>query len=114
MAFKFANYARFVASRKVGGENIDWHQWMVFMDEPPDRCDLVRSVEYRLHDTFPNPIRVVTDRSSRFALSSAGWGEFRIFITVHLKDGGVERTHHDLDLSREPPVGMRLPRVQVP
>src|SRR6185503_9920070 len=103
MTFKFDNYARFVARRTVGDEDIDWHQWMVFMDEPPATCDLVQSVEYRLHDTFPNPIRVISDRGSRFALSSAGWGEFRIAITVHLKDGTVQRTYHDLDLSKEPP-----------
>lgn len=112
MAFKFDNYARFVASRKVGDEDYDWHQWMVFMDEPKATCDLVHSVEYRLHDTFPNPTRMSTDRDARFALTSAGWGEFRIAITVRMKDGTIQRTHHDLDLSKKLPAGIHMPRVR--
>lgn len=96
MEFKFDNYARHVGSR---GE-YEWYEWKVFMDEPTEKLEKVSSVEYRLHETFPNPIRTVEDRSSRFALESSGWGEFRILITIYLKDETEEHTEYDLDLSK--------------
>lgn len=96
MAFKFDNYSRRVGRRG----RYEWFEWKVFMDEPPERLDEVESVEYRLHETFPNPVRVVEDRDSHFALRSAGWGEFEIFITVHLENGEEERTTYYLDLRK--------------
>ena len=55
-------------------------------------------VEYRLHKTFPDPIRLVDDHKSKFALEQGGWGEFWIFITVFLKDGREVQTKHYLEL----------------
>lgn len=94
--FKFANYARQVGKRG----DYNWFQWKVFMDEPDEKLDRVAAVEYRLHETFPNPIRVVEDRASKFTLESAGWGEFWIFITVYLKDEKEAVTQHYLDLGK--------------
>ena len=94
--FKFNNYSRFV--RKRG--DYYWFVWKVFMDEPAEKTEKVESVEYRLHETFPNPIRTVEDRDSRFALKAMGWGEFMIFITVFLKDGTEVHTEYDLDLDK--------------
>lgn len=96
MEFKFDNYSRPAGRRGI----YEWSEWKVFMDEPDENLDKVRSVEYRLHETFPNPIRMIDDRNSRFALKSAGWGEFWIFITVHLQDGTEEHVKFYLDLSR--------------
>jgi peptidoglycan hydrolase-like protein with peptidoglycan-binding domain len=94
--FKFTNYARHVGRRG----DYDWFQWKVFMDEPDEKLDGVTAVEYRLHETFPDPIRVVEDRASKFALESAGWGEFWIYITVYLKEGTEAVTQHYLDLRK--------------
>ena len=96
MGLKFNNYSRHVESRG----KYEWFEWQVFMDEPVEKLDKVRSVEYRLHETFPNPIRIVEDRNSGFALRSAGWGEFWIFITIYLKEGTEEHTKYYLDLSK--------------
>lgn len=68
------------------------------MSEPPEKLALVDYVEYRLHDTFPDPVRVAEDAQNKFVLSSSGWGEFRIIITVYLKDGKEIETTHDLKL----------------
>ena len=95
-AFKFDNDAEHVGSRGT----YDWFKWRLFMDEPQARLDQVESVEYQLHETFPNPIRVVRDQDSGFALQSAGWGEFPIYITVHLKDGAEVHEEYDLDLAQ--------------
>lgn len=94
MEFKFNNTSRHAGSRG----DYKWFEWEVFMDEPEEKLDKIKSVEYRLHETFPNPIRVVDNRNSKFALKSAGWGEFFILITVYLKDGTEENTKYWLKL----------------
>lgn len=70
------------------------------MDEVPEKIDKVSSVEYRLHPTFPEPIKTVKNHNSRFALGSAGWGTFTINITVYLKDGTEVNTTYDLDFGK--------------
>lgn len=105
MEFKFNNYSRYIGARRIGDRyggryKREWYEWNVFMDEPADKLEKVRSVEYRLHETFPNPIRIVEDRNSRFSLISTGWGNFTIYITVYLKDGTEEHTKYDMDLNK--------------
>jgi len=73
------------------------------MDEPSERLDLVDHVEYRLHETFFEPIRVMRDRKSLFAVDSSGWGEFVINITIYLKTGAEAYVKYELDLSKPPP-----------
>ncbi len=93
--FKFGNTAKEVGVRTFGKRETPWFEWTVFMSEPPEKLTMVDYVEYRLHDTFPNPIRTSDDEKTKFSLSSAGWGEFTIYITVYLKDGReVETTHY--------------------
>ena len=99
--FKFDNYSRHLGIR---GE-YEWYKWKVFMDEPPDVLDKVSSIVYKLHETFANPIRIVNDRKSRFALSSVSWSGFWIHITVYLKDEREILTKYWLDLNRPQPAG---------
>jgi transcription initiation factor IIF auxiliary subunit len=108
MRFAFDNRAHFVSSSAIDGEEYNWYDWTVFMNEPAEKLALVKSVEYRLHETFPNPVRTITDRDSRFALDSSGWGEFTIRIAVHLLDGSVVRTKHELALSKATQHGEEL------
>jgi transcription initiation factor IIF auxiliary subunit len=96
--FRFDNYAR-----PEKPEGADYFDWIVFMDEPPEVLEQVDMVEYRLHETFPNPIRVQTNTEENFALRSAGWGVFRIFITVHLKDGSEAHETYDLSFDKSWP-----------
>jgi hypothetical protein len=60
----------------------DWWWWSVWLDGREEDLDKVKSVKYVLHPTFPDPVRVVTDRQSRFRLSALGWGEFSITAEV--------------------------------
>ena len=96
MEFKFDNYSRHVGSRG----QYDWFEWKVFVNEPDHKLDQISEIEYRLHETFPNPIRVVRDRKAQFALESSGWGEFTIFITIRLNNGEEVRTKYYLDLGK--------------
>jgi transcription initiation factor IIF auxiliary subunit len=100
MTVKFDNFAKETATEEDGAH---WFRWKVFVDESGEVLERIRSVEYRLHETFPDPIQLVTDRESRFALEGEGWGEFRIFITVAFVDGEKVDTTYALDLSKSWP-----------
>lgn len=91
---------RFKNTSRPAGRRGDYKyfEWEVFLDEPQQVLDKVEAVEYRLHRTFPDPIRTVTDRASRFSLKAAGWGEFVIYITVYMQDGSEVDTEHHLEL----------------
>ena len=85
----------------------DWWTWRVWIDGPAPDLDAVESVTYRLHPTFPDPIRIVRDRVSQFRLEGYGWGEFSIPINVALKTGETHRLRHDLVLERPAPTSVR-------
>lgn len=75
-----------------GDQRWRWSLWIEGADEDLDR---IQSVTYTLHPTFPEPIRTVTDRASKFQLRCSGWGIFRIAVTVRLKNGEtIELEHH--------------------
>ena len=42
----------------------DWWKWWVWIDGPKEELDQIDHVVYTLHPTFPNPVRIVRDRSS--------------------------------------------------
>jgi transcription initiation factor IIF auxiliary subunit len=93
--FHFDNYAR-----PQGAKNGNFFEWIVFMNEPQEVLEQVDMVEYRLHETFPNPIRVQTNVEENFALRASGWGTFMIYITVHLKDGSETQETYHLSFSK--------------
>lgn len=76
----------------------DWWDWSVWIEGPNDELDQVEEVTYKLHPTFPKPVRTVTDRLSKFKLESEGWGSFPIRVKVQLKNGAVIKLEHELEL----------------
>ena len=97
--FRFDNCARPFAFG-IGG----YYKWKVFLDVPQGRLNQVKGVEYRLDETFPNPIRYIEDRKNKFALSLSGRKSFMIHITIYLIneiDGKTEiNTEYFLDLTK--------------
>jgi transcription initiation factor IIF auxiliary subunit len=83
-------------SEKYVGD--DWWNWSVWLEGSPAELDSVVDVEWRLHPTFPNPVRRVTNRKTNFRLDTGGWGVFPIHASVNLKGGGVEKLRHYLEL----------------
>ena len=80
-----------------GGDDYwDWSVWIESADAK--KLDNVQSVTYHLHNTFPNPVRIITDRKSNFKLEASGWGTFKIYIIVKLKDKSVIELKHNLIL----------------
>ena len=76
----------------------DWWKWAVWVDGPDDALDAIEYVEWRLHPTFPNPVRKVSDRASKFRLETGGWGIFPIVARLQLKDKQQVKLHHNLQL----------------
>jgi transcription initiation factor IIF auxiliary subunit len=85
-----------VQSSTYKGE--DWWEWSVWLDGPDAELDQVKEVIYRLHPTFPSPVRTVRNRKSGFKLSTGGWGVFTIRATVLNKDGKTTCLIHELVL----------------
>lgn len=79
----------------------DWWQWSVWLDGPAPELDQVDAVEYVLHPSFSDPVRRVKDRSTQFRLDASGWGEFKLHIHIHRRDGSVEKTEHWLQLGED-------------
>ncbi len=73
--------------------------WTVFLRGDRQRIDDIKCVEYKLHPTFPHPIRRICEKrySNRpFGLSATGWGTFTIPIRVFMKDGTILHMKHQL------------------
>lgn len=93
-SIKISNYSK-VSSKK---DNTTWYDWCVFVDEPLERLNQISKVKYILHPTFPNPERLISDKDSKFALYSNGWGVFLIRIEIYLMNGEIIKTKHQLRL----------------
>ncbi len=76
----------------------DWWKWAVWIEGPDEALDRIDCVEWTLHPTFPNPIRKVYDRASKFRLETGGWGVFPIVACVQMKDGEQTKLRHHLEL----------------
>jgi len=76
----------------------DWWDWSVWLEGTDVELDAVSYVEWRLHPTFPDPVRTVTNRQSKFRLDTGGWGTFVVHAVVGTKTGSTERLRHQLQL----------------
>jgi transcription initiation factor IIF auxiliary subunit len=76
----------------------DWWNWWVWIEGIPSELDMVDYVIYTLHPTFPNPVRKINDRGSKFKLETEGWGTFTIYAKVVLKNKKEISLKHELYL----------------
>jgi transcription initiation factor IIF auxiliary subunit len=81
---------------KYRGE--DYWDWWIWIDGSEEELDQIDHVTYILHPTFPKPVRVVMNRSTKFRLDTAGWGVFLIRATVKYKNGRETPLTHYLTL----------------
>jgi transcription initiation factor IIF auxiliary subunit len=77
----------------------DWWRWAVWIEGLDEDLDLIDFVEWTLHPTFPNPVRKVFDRDSKFRLATGGWAGFYITAKLQLKDGNFEKLTRLLTLN---------------
>lgn len=79
-------------------EGEDWWKWAVWLEGSETALNTVKSVEWTLHPTFPNPVRKSSDRNSKFRIETGGWGVFPIVARIHLTDGSELKLKHQLKL----------------
>lgn len=95
----FNNYAKKIREE----DGYSYYKWRIFVDERDEVLNQIEQVRYLLHETFPDPARISRDRESKFALESAGWGSFTVFITVKFKNGTEKEIEYYLDLDKRWP-----------
>ncbi|KAI8067913.1 yeats family-domain-containing protein [Gongronella butleri] len=88
------------------------HRWTVMVKgvNGEDLSYYIRKVVFKLHETYPNPLRSVEEPP--FELTETGWGEFEIMIKIHFQPVTSEKAvtlyHHlrlhpyEDDLSGQP------------
>lgn len=76
----------------------DWWTWSVWIEGSDDQLDQIDHVVYQLHPTFPEPVRTVKRRASKFKLKSEGWGVFTVYARVFTREGAACKLSHELVL----------------
>ena len=93
---KFNNISRYHGL--IG--DTDYYDWEVYVDEEDEVLDLIESVEYVLHESFPNRIRRMTSPKNNFSCKGTGWAGFMINITVYFKNNTKLQTKYYLDIHK--------------
>ncbi len=74
--------------RALDTAEYEYYRLRIFLEsDEPQALDDVASVTYRLHPTFRDPVRMVSDRKSNFELRTAAWGEFNMTAEIAYRGG---------------------------
>lgn len=76
----------------------DYWDWAVWIDASKEDLDKIEYVTYNLHHTFLKPVRIITNRKSKFKLETSGWGTFTIYAILSLKNDTIIQLQHKLIL----------------
>ncbi|TGZ68079.1 hypothetical protein CRM22_004454 [Opisthorchis felineus] len=81
----YGNISRYLGKKRE--EDGRTHQWTVFLrpyNTNEDLSAFIKRVQFKLHESYTNPIRVVN--KPPFELTETGWGEFDIVMKVIFTD----------------------------
>lgn len=81
---------------KYKGE--DYWDWSAWIEGSRGDIDKIKEVKWILHPTFPNPIRVISDKASKFKLETGGWGVFNLKATILLGNGEEVKLTKEIEL----------------
>jgi transcription initiation factor IIF auxiliary subunit len=82
-----AGFQKITVSNTSAPDGYGRYNWKVFVVGSQATLDKIEYVEYTLHPTFPDNVRISRNREDNFSLQSNGWGEFFIYLRIHLKNG---------------------------
>jgi len=83
--------------REVNAQNGNSHDWTAFVKSAHGNVDIskfIEQVEFKLHPTFHNPVRIC--KKQPYKVSCLGWGTFWIPITIYWKPE-LEMGHTELN-----------------
>ncbi|KAL3320357.1 YEATS domain-containing protein 4 [Cichlidogyrus casuarinus] len=81
----YGNISRYLGKKRDGDGRT--HEWKVFVKPFHANEDIsryIKKVQFKLHESYPNPVRVVSEPP--FELCETGWGEFDIGIKLIFSD----------------------------
>ncbi|CDS07109.1 hypothetical protein LRAMOSA09632 [Lichtheimia ramosa] len=90
------NFAMPLTGKKAADSD-HTHKWTIALRGfHGDLSFCIKKVVFRLHDTYPNPVRTIEEPP--FELSETGWGEFEVLVKVHFHPAANEKAaqlyHH--------------------
>lgn len=80
----YGNVARYFGKKRE--EDGHTHSWSCYLRpfKNEDMSSYIKKVQFRLHESYPSPVRVLT--SPPFEVHETGWGEFEIQIKIFFTD----------------------------
>lgn len=62
------------------------HEWTCFLRpfKSEDMSVFIKKVQFKLHESYTNPVRVIT--RPPYEVSETGWGEFEVIIKIFFQD----------------------------
>ena len=72
------------------------YEWKIYVVADSNVLDAIRSVEYLLHPSLPDPVRKSETRSEDFAITFDGSSEFNVIATIEYTDGRKQILEHFL------------------
>ncbi|RUS87133.1 hypothetical protein EGW08_005133 [Elysia chlorotica] len=80
----YGNIARYFGKKRE--EDGHTHQWTVYVKpfNNEDMSAYVKKINFKLHDSYPSPNRIVT--KPPYEVTETGWGEFEIIIKIYFND----------------------------
>jgi transcription initiation factor IIF auxiliary subunit len=90
------------------------YDWTVFLVAEAPFLKTINYVEYTLHPSIPDPVRIIRDRDTNFALSSRGLSEFNIYVKIVFNNGRKMYFEHWLSLEERSEEGIEINRSPLP
>ncbi|KOB72926.1 YEATS domain containing protein 4 [Operophtera brumata] len=98
----YGNVARYFGKKRE--EDGHTHQWTVYVKPyaNEDMSAYIKKVNFKLHESYANPNRILT--KPPYELTETGWGEFEIVIKLHFHDPNERPVtlYHILKLFQSP------------
>ena len=76
----------------------DWYEWKVNLNEPSQLLAKIERVEYILHPTYKNRIKVVKSPANGFMLEFAGYDGFNMPVNIYLKELDANGDNEEFNL----------------
>ena len=80
----YGNIARYFGKKREDDGHT--HAWTCYLKpfKNEDMSIFVKKVQFKLHESYPNPIRIVS--RPPYEIQETGWGEFEMMIKVFFQD----------------------------
>lgn len=80
----YGNISRYFGKKR--DEDGHTHQWTVYVKpyKNEDLSTYVKKINFKLHESYPNPNRVIT--KPPYEVTETGWGEFEVVIKIYFND----------------------------